>query len=141
MSAAALLEEMPSIQIKLGPGDAAPWNRPTVTAVRNTFTAVDRTSSGVRHLLKTACGKPLNAAYASREESYVGHLCLDGCFTAYELLEAKQLLTAERDERLAHASMQTDLGREEVRRRLAAGKFPSLVAVIDDDADPNKEKP
>ncbi len=32
----------------------------------------------------TRCGKPLGA-YALRDETYLGDLCLDGCFTHFEL--------------------------------------------------------
>ena len=51
-----------------------------------------RKAIGGKH---TACGKPLGG-YASRDESYAGDLCEDGCFAPFELLELARL-TADHD--------------------------------------------
>jgi hypothetical protein len=39
---------------------------------------------------QTACGQSLGG-YASRDESYAGMLCEDGCFSPHELLELARL--------------------------------------------------
>ncbi len=125
----AAVTGMPSIQIKFG-ADGAPWHRPMVSAVLGQAVSFDRGSSGARRLLKMACNRSVAGGYyATREESYEGNLCKDGCFTKHELVEAQRLARGIEP----YEPLQTDLDRDEVRRRLATGKFPKLVAVIDDD--------
>ena len=48
----------------------------------------------------TACGRPLGG-YASRDESYAGNLCEDGCFSQLERLELARLAN-EDDARNKH---------------------------------------
>lgn len=40
----------------------------------------------------TACGQPISYRHfvALRAESYAGHLCADGCFSDFELLQNKR---------------------------------------------------
>ncbi len=118
----AALTEMPTIQVKLG-NDNAPWHRPMISAVHDVASGLYRGDSGVRRILRMACGKRMSGYYAPRDESYEGNLCQDGCFSKVEILEAQRIARGVD----AYEPMPTDLEREEVRRRLATGKFPKLV--------------
>ncbi len=109
-----------------------------VSAVRSDVALGSRDDSGV-HLLKTACGKSVAGYYAGRDESYEGDLC-PGCYTKYELREARRLLAIAQGDQPTHAPMQTDLDREEARRRLSTGRFPRL-AVVEDIEDKKEKKP
>lgn len=68
---------------------------------------------------RTKCGKPLGA-YATRDATYAGRLCEDGCFSPYELNLARQL--REQEEREAREDQQ--------RIQDAAGDDSQLVRDI-----------
>lgn len=97
----------------------------------------------------TACEKPLaDNYYATREPSYEGPLCTDGCFTPYELRLAAELAAEHRAEDEArhiafHAESEARADerktiREEARQRvdIAVGRTPSgSRIVVDGDRD------
>lgn len=96
----------------------------------------------------TACERPLaDNYYATREPSYEGPLCTDGCFTPYELRLAAELAAEQRaaDEarHLAfHAEAEAreserQIIREEARQRvdIAIGRTPSGSRIIVDGDD------
>jgi hypothetical protein len=53
-----------------------------------------RKAIGGKH---TACGKPLGG-WASRDESYAGLLCEEGCFSPYEMHELARLPASKDDD-------------------------------------------
>lgn len=59
-----------TVQVKLGPKGC--WHRKAIGGKQ------------------TACGRPLGG-YASRDESYAGDLCDEGCFSRHELHELARL--------------------------------------------------
>ena len=86
----------------------------------------------------TCCGKVLGA-YALRDESYLGALCIDGCFSPYELAvlapaarqaAAEEAARKEREEldRWEAAHAQEAAQRDELRARRETGRmFPLPV--------------
>jgi hypothetical protein len=46
---------------------------------------------------QTACGRPLGG-WASRDESYAGLLCEEGCFSPYEMHELARLAASKDDD-------------------------------------------
>ena len=115
---AATKKDEPVMHVKPGPRDA--WHK----------MLIDRT--------RTACGKPLGA-YATRDESYTGDLCRDGCFSPFELKLAEELqaelLREDRErERIWAEQANPDISltrdiarsRRENRVRLDTAKTPKL---------------
>lgn len=125
----AATRDEPGVHVKIAPRGC--WHRMTV----------DRT--------RTACGKLLGA-YATRDESYAGDLCQDGCFTTYELELAAKAIEDERErERLEQEQQeQREAARSEQRARdfeaireerrridIATGRHPKLEPDEPDDGD------
>lgn len=77
-----------------------------------------RRAIGIR---TTRCGRPLNVHvhYPLRADSYVGKLCVDGCFSVYELAELAAAVNAkiEDDFRRECEQLQADID-EGYRRHL-----------------------
>jgi hypothetical protein len=72
----------------------------------------------------TKCGKSLNGGYTLRDESYLGELCKDGCFSDYEwthLIPAARE-AARRVEEAKREQEQQQWLREQERRNEAAAK-------------------
>lgn len=78
-------------------GDDLPWHRLTIDSAHGFEHGSNRESS------KTRCGETMGeyAAYATREESYKGNLCLLGCFGPYEIQLAAEMRRKQSDERRA----------------------------------------
>ena len=88
-------------------GDVAEWRNTHSARDDEPVMHVKASPKGAWHRMaidrsRTACGEALGA-YATRDETYAGHLCLKGCFSSYELT----LAAGERDD-AALAQRMTD---------------------------------
>lgn len=109
-------KEPPAMHVRFG-SDKSEWHRLTVDSSRRSSHGSLRNGN-----TRTACGKSIGTSYyATREESYDGRLCQDGCFTQYELeLATKSRAEAEQAERDAMEATLRSIDAE--REKRAAGR-------------------
>ncbi|MBA2718947.1 MAG: hypothetical protein H0U52_06870 [Chloroflexi bacterium] len=109
------IDEAPAMHVKISAtGDV--WHRLTIDRARSGRAVFDPFTQA-----RTACGESITGYYATREETYAGDLCRDGCFTAYEFKLAEEHRATEIADRIVReAKEQADrdeLDREHERKR------------------------
>lgn len=124
-------EETPEVHVKISATGGEAWHRMTVDRARPHRSSWHEASVG---FARTACGKPIDGYYGTRDESYDGVLCPEGCFTEYEIKLAVELresaavaarsAAAEAEREDQQRQQRHDSERERARARLRANTEP-----------------